>query len=106
MNILIYLSFFTFFAGVSGLSMAQSPPDLGPVGPKTDSSDRHEKAPPANTTVDLPYKPSPSDSPSDDDSMGWGGGEDDVDYVKPVEIVVPFITSKSPDPHGAPDPEY
>lgn len=73
---------------------------IGPVGPKSGDESVGSGTPSGDTKpVDLPYKPS-------------GGGEKKRSPVERVEVEqevykpIPYISSKSPEPLGAPDPEF
>lgn len=80
------------------------PAELGPVGPKSDSTsagDEAETHSTAKPAVDLPYKPS-GGSPKESASAGKGA----IIEEREPDIEIPFILSKSPEPLGAADPEF
>ncbi|MBI2340867.1 MAG: hypothetical protein HYU99_10980 [Deltaproteobacteria bacterium] len=83
------------------VTFAQEGP-IGPVGPDTgpptSTSDTGSKKPP----VDLPYKPSGDIKPPRTSS----GNEPDIETPAQPPREIPYIPSKSPEPLGAPDPEF
>ncbi|OGP10370.1 MAG: hypothetical protein A2048_00980 [Deltaproteobacteria bacterium GWA2_45_12] len=100
------LKIITFLLFLNGVAHAQ---DLGPVGPQTTppSLEGETEDTSSKQVYDLPYKPSVSNESTNNSDAGRDNPRivpTDSKPIEPIDPVLVYLPSKSPEPVGALDP--